>query len=126
MRSIEEAVRAAGVEIPEGATVIYPEAGDLSFPYDKEHFFEFIENEDGDIYGLGHQDKSSFAAAVNKYYTLTSGGDPDYPVTEDHVSWRYGVAYLRAGGSEEEDWRFTWADVDENTPASFKFTELFL
>lgn len=41
--------------------------------YDDEHVFPFVDDENGNITGYGHQDRAAFAAAINEYDALCSG-----------------------------------------------------
>lgn len=50
-----------------------------SMQYDDKHTFPFVEDENCNITGYGHQDPAEFAAAINDYDTLCSGG----PLPED-------------------------------------------
>lgn len=49
---------------------------DFRVKYDKEHTFEFFEDEDGNgVYAYGHRDEQAFATAVNYYDRLCNGED---------------------------------------------------
>lgn len=62
---------------------------DLTFWYDETHWFPFIEDEDCNITGPGHQDKEVFAAAVRSYDRLCGvedgGADTASDVTHQWV-----------------------------------------
>ena len=60
---------------------------DLTMQYDPEHVFPFVEDENGNITGSGHQDLAQFAAAVNEYDTLCNDGPfpPDEQWDADHI-----------------------------------------
>lgn len=63
---------------PKAWTVTITEGGET---------FPFVEDEDGNITGLGHQSKSAFAAAVNRF-ELECGADEvpeDDQWADDHV-----------------------------------------
>lgn len=68
----------------------------------------FFEDEDCNITGYGHQDKATFAAAVNEYDREVGGVDPSDAVL-DHRDVSYGYAVLKTPSEVEEDyWTFTW------------------
>lgn len=52
-----------------------PTAGlsSLTMRWDATHWFPFVEDENANITGPGHQDKAAFAASVNQYDTVTNG-----------------------------------------------------
>lgn len=57
----------------------------------------FVEDEDGNITGPGHQNRLTFALQVNEYYYRVSF--PDYgTITYDDVSHTYGQVYDNESG----------------------------
>lgn len=69
---------------------------DFRVKYDREHTFEFFEDEDGNgVYAYGHRDKQAFATAVNYYDRLCNGENYDLlmlPYAEDNVCQGYARA----------------------------------
>lgn len=55
--------------------------------YDGDHVFPFVEDENANATGYGHQDRAEFAAAINRYDELTTGEtvDDDDLWNEDYV-----------------------------------------
>lgn len=45
--------------------------------------FPFVEDENANITGYGHQDKATFAAELNRYDAVTSGDE----LPEDEIGW---------------------------------------
>ena len=68
----------------------------LTFWYDNEHWFPFVESETADITGPGHQDKAAFAEMVNAYDQLCVGADDVGWATGDDVQWRWAVLDVEA------------------------------
>lgn len=66
-------------------TEIKPE--DFTMYWDDQHTFPFIEDEDANITGYGHQDKAELAAAINRYDELCNGGPlrPEERWTADDI-----------------------------------------
>lgn len=46
---------------------------ELRMRYDEDHWFPFVEDENCNITGYGHQDEGEFAAAVNRYDEYATG-----------------------------------------------------
>jgi len=55
----------------------------LAGMYDKAVFFPFVENENGDITGPGHQDRKLFALHIMEYDRLNGGDDWEEEVSND-------------------------------------------
>lgn len=95
---------------------------DFRVKYDKEHTFEFFEDEDGNgVYAYGHRDEQAFATAVNYYDRLCNGADfsEDYD-TYDHGDVRH--AYARADDvNVYGEWalRFCKAEDEYATPVTW-------
>ena len=51
--------------------------------------FPFVESDDGDITGYGHQDQDAFAAGINRYDEVCNGepGDPCWQASDIHHGW---------------------------------------
>lgn len=68
----------------------------------------FFEDENCNITGYGHQDKATFAAAVNEYDREVGGVAADDAVL-DHRDVSHGYCVIdAASGSDPEYWTFTW------------------
>lgn len=70
----------------------------------------FFEDEDGNITGYGHQDRATFAHAVNLYNQQVGGLSPD-DTTLDHRDVTHRWATLGTGSECEPDaeaFTFTW------------------
>ena len=50
---------------------------DWTTQYDDTHTFPFVEDEDGNITGYGHQDLDAFAAAINEYDAVCGDVHPE-------------------------------------------------
>lgn len=90
---------------------------DFRVKYDKEHTFEFFEDEDGNgVYAYGHVDAQAFATAVNYYDRLCFGEIEGYYGTCD-VRHSYAVAIE----DEYGEWalRFCKADDEFATPVTW-------
>ena len=95
-----------------------PTAADLSFG--QEVTFPFIEDENCNITGYGHQDKAKFAALVNAYDVLVGGDIGEW--TADDITHGYAV-------TSEDGERF-WTELDgepvtEKTPGAWPYTALW-
>lgn len=81
--------------------------------------YPFVESDNADITGLGHQDKAEFAAAVNRYDAECNGDDwvdEADPWTADYV----GHAWVLVDRAAET---LYW--VDEGTPGATAVTTLW-
>ena len=99
-----------------------PTAADLSFKEDVT--FPFVEDENCNITGYGHQDKAKFAALVNAYDLLVGGVD-----AED-AHWEAGdITHGYAVTSEDgERFHAVWPNgqlVTEGDASSWPFTALW-
>lgn len=65
----------------------------FSMQYDADHLFPFIEDENCNITGYGHQDKAEFAAAVNRYDEVCCGRP--LPEGEQYEAGDMGHAWVR-------------------------------
>jgi hypothetical protein len=63
--------------------------------------YPFVEDENDNITGLGHQDKTAFADAVNRYDTEANGEPIDWAWDADHIA--HGWATLDADGERLHD-----------------------
>lgn len=70
----------------------------FSMQYDADNWFPFVEDENCNITGYGHQDKAEFAAAINRYDEVCSG--ESYPEDEqwDEGSIGHGWVTVDADG----------------------------
>lgn len=84
--------------------------------------FPFVEDENCNITGYGHQDKAKFADEVNRYDRVCSDGIANRPLndedewTAEHISHVWVVI-----GEDGESLR----RADETTPGAFPVTELW-
>ena len=72
----------------------------FSTQYDDEHLFPFVEDENCNITGYGHQDKAEFAAAINRYDEVCNG-EP-YPEDEQFDASFIGHAWVTIDPSDDE------------------------
>lgn len=100
---------------------------DLTLAYDAEHWFPFVENEDADITGPGHQDEAAFAAAVNAYDIFT---DPTIVASAAWRPWHAGdishtwvVVEGWDSAQPENEWRMH--AVPEGTEGALPVTTLW-
>ncbi len=71
--------------------------------WDRTLFIPFVESENCDITGPGHQDPAAFAAAVT-HYDVTASGDPTCEPTDPiDVSWKWAIVEYDPGF--EDEWR---------------------
>lgn len=82
------------------------ELRDLFSFTDQGKTWSFFEDEDANITGYGHQDKATFAAAVNEY-DRHMGADAEGH-EHDHRDVTYGYAVINASECEPEYWTYTW------------------
>ena len=68
-------------------------ASEFTMWYDDTLWLPFVEDEDCNITGPGHQDKSIFADLVNNYDAHASGEPVDTPWTAKDISHGYGVLF---------------------------------
>ena len=78
-----------------------------------DHKFAFIEDENAQIYGYGHQDKQKFADAINLYDRLC---DPDTEFQTDPSDVEHLYAYV----TDHIECRFKWQT--EPTEQTFPLT----
>ena len=54
--------------------------------HDDEYAFPFVEDENGNVTGYGHQDRAAFAAAINEYDAVCGLDVPeDERWTDEHI-----------------------------------------
>lgn len=111
--------------IPENSVIVTVDPKDFDVRWDNDITYPFFEDEDGSyLFGYGHQDKAEFARLVAQY-DISNGVDPeDADYTENDVSHLYAVAYHPVGRPEDEEWRFTWDEVDKDSEGAFPLTVL--
>lgn len=68
--------------------------------YDAEHTFPFVEDENCNITGHGHQDKAEFATAINQYDEVCNG-EP-YPEDEHWTADDIGHAWVTLDPDNDE------------------------
>lgn len=95
-------------------------AADLTMQWDEDNTFPFVEDENANITGYGHQDPAAFAAEVNRYDKITSG--EAYPEDErwgaEHIGHRWAVA-------NPDGESLTVKNVTAETPGAFPITTLW-
>ena len=104
-----------------GASALDP--ADWSMQYDADHWFPFVEDENANITGLGHQDPSEFVAAVNAYDQLC---DPD--LTDDDLWDADYISHQWAVLSEDGERLYTrrgYLPVTEHTEGAIAITTLW-
>lgn len=91
---------------------------DLTMQYDAEHEFPFVEDENGNITGDGHQDKAAFAELVNQYDELANreSTSEEFRYTADDIAHVW--ATLNADGE-------TLHQCSEDTPGAIPVTALW-
>lgn len=77
--------------------------------YDEEMWLPFIETENADIIGPGHQDKEAFAALVNFYDSYASGDLLPGECNADNVAHSWAVVY----DYENKGYYFVPCDKDD-------------
>lgn len=71
------------------------------------HVYPFFGTEDGDLFGLGHQDPEVFAAEVLRYWAETDSGDPDLTKVADIIGEvEHGWYRIIAADPELTDYEF--------------------
>ena len=87
--------------------------------YIEGRYWPFFEDEDATgFYGYDHQDPTEFAGLVNEYiYRLQGEMDPKWAFTEERVEHKFARTYKKG-----EDLKFTWRDVDSETPDAYPIT----
>lgn len=76
--------------------------------------YPFFGTEDGDLIGLGHQDRDEFNEAVVDYWRETESGDPEITDVTDEVQHRWAV--VSEGDPGNEDYAFWVSWYDERIP----------
>lgn len=93
---------------------------ELTLRYDDEHTFPFVEDENANITGYGHQDKAAFADQVNRYDEVCGGGvDPEDRWTAEDITHLWAELREHADG----DWRLH--KVPAGTPGAVPVTTLW-
>lgn len=92
---------------------------ELTTWYDETLWLPFVEDEDANITGPGHQDKAAFAAMVN-HYDAHASGEPQYSTwTADDISHTWMEVY------ESWDGEVFYAPTFENDPFRVAVTTLW-
>ncbi|WP_220458004.1 MazG-like family protein [Actinotalea sp. JY-7876] len=88
--------------------------------WDDLHLFPFIEDEDANITGYGHQDRKQFAEAVNHFDEICNGSALDVePWTADNIAHRWAAL------NPADDERLILADGPGAIPGTFPITTLW-
>jgi hypothetical protein len=98
---------------------------DFTTQWDETTSFPFIEDENANITGYGHQDPDAFAAEVNRYDEVCNDGAPfseDEQWSGAHVGHRWAVL--------DQDGERLWTEhegqpVTASTPGAFPITTLW-
>lgn len=92
----------------------------LTMQYDETHSYPFTEDEHGNITGYGHQDRATFAEAVNEYDRLTDTfNEPEiYNLTEEDVFHLWAVL-------DESDGDPFYRQATEDTPGAIPVTAIW-
>lgn len=87
--------------------------------------FPFVEDENANITGIGHQDPAAFAAAVNRYdaYCLGESFPEGEQWTADHIGHRWAVHV--DDGEALFTTLATGVPVTEGTPGAMPITTLW-
>lgn len=90
----------------------------LTMQYDDEHEFPFVEDDNGNITGDGHQDKAAFAELVNQYDELAN----QEPVPEEFRYTADDIAHLWATLNADGE---TMRQCPPDTPGALPITALW-
>lgn len=101
-----------------GSLSPYQVAKEFTTWYTETRWVPFVEDEDGNITGPGHQNRLTFAMQVNEYYHEVSW--PDYgTITFGDVSHSYGQVY------ENESGEFWVKPAEANDPGAVAITTVW-
>lgn len=94
---------------------------DLTMQWDEAHWFPFVEDENCNITGPGHQDKATFAQLVNLYDDVCNGEPlgPDERWTADDI----GHTWIRLPDDDGD--LFITEGVTAETPGAIPVTTLW-
>jgi hypothetical protein len=100
-------------------------AGELTHRYDAVHWFPFVEDENANITGPGHQDKAAFARMVDQFDEVASGEarPEDERWTADQITHRWVVPPEVT--AEDPEGLYTVAGVTQDTPGAIPVTTLW-
>lgn len=106
-------------------TTIHPPltAEDFEMQYDADHRYMFTQDEDGGmLYTYGHDRDEEFTRQAREFAIEINDLDAEEAdrLTVDVVNHLWAITT-----DPKPEWRFTWRNVDENTPGAFPVSVIF-